>query len=103
MAEPANRATEAPSPPRPSAADAVSLDDVLADWRWVFASTHAGQFEQYRGQHIAVVGRRVLASDTDPMRLRQTVAEQYHVHPERIVIDYVEIGDEVYSPEDWDE
>jgi hypothetical protein len=80
-------------PPPPRSAKEM-LAEILSDWKWIDEETNAGRLSEYRGKHFAVVNRRVLGSDTDPLRLRERIAAEYHIHPERVVIDYMD---------DWDE
>jgi hypothetical protein len=68
-------------------------DEVLKDWEWVFAGLNKGHFSQYRGQHIAVVDQHVVASDRDPLRLRETTAAAKGIEPDRIVVTYVDNWD----------
>lgn len=42
---------------------------VLRDWEWIMQQEAAGAFERYRGQHIAVHDKKVLASHADPREL----------------------------------
>jgi hypothetical protein len=63
---------------------------VQEDWRWVYKELGTDRFDLYGGQHIAVVGQRVLGSGPNTLLLRQRVAAEQHLHPERIVITYIE-------------
>jgi hypothetical protein len=70
------------------------LVEILDDWKWFYSEMEAGRFDRYRGQHIAIVGRQVLGSDSDPLRLRDTIADQHHLHPNRVVVTYIEGEDD---------
>jgi hypothetical protein len=64
--------------------------EVLEDWRWVFKGREEGRFDEYRGKHIAVVGKKVVGSDDNPMQLRYTLADALGLDRERLVIVYIE-------------
>ena len=68
-------------------------DELLQDWLWVYENMGKGLFDTHRGQHIAVVGRRVLASGRDPLQLRERTAVEQNLNPERIAIVYVDMGE----------
>jgi len=70
------------------------LADILSDWKWIYEEIDAGRLREYRGKHFAVVNHQVLGSDTDQLRLRERIAAEYHIHPERVVIYYIDNWDE---------
>jgi hypothetical protein len=49
-----------------------------------------GSFDEYAGQHVAVLAKKVLGASCDPALLRRYLAEKYHVDPERLVFFYME-------------
>ena len=79
---------ETARPPAPGVAD--PRPEVLEDWKWVYEQMRTGGFERYRGQHIAVAGKKVLASASNPMSLREATAKEHHLDPNRLVLFYVE-------------
>jgi hypothetical protein len=80
-----------PSPPPGEDPDAREWDErEREDWRWLFRGRETGLFDQYRGRHIAIVGKKVVGSDDDPLQLRAAVAAALHMHPERVVVAYVD-------------
>src|SRR5260370_37980562 len=70
-------------------ADAVE-EEVLEEWRWVLQERSKGRFDEYAGQHVAVVNRTVLGSSLDPNLLTQYLAEKNNIDPRRIVTFSVE-------------
>ena len=65
--------------------DAVERE-ALEEWSWVIQERGKGRFDEYAGQHVAVVNKTVLGSSLDPNLLRQYVAEKHQIDPRRIVI-----------------
>jgi hypothetical protein len=90
--------TQAPDGTAPAASPAGPLGDergtlpeeLLDEWRWIYQERQTERFDQYRGQHIAVLGKRVWASGSDPELLRDHVALKYQLDPDRLVIAYID-------------
>jgi hypothetical protein len=89
MSHSTNPQSAAP-PLSPSPRGAVALSDILGDWKWVWAELEAGWLDAYRGQHVAVVERAVVAAGPDPWEVRRSAAEALHLDPERVVVYFVE-------------
>jgi hypothetical protein len=64
-------------------------EEILNDWRWIFDARERGDFDPYRGQHVAVMNGKILGSGYDPQLLRELLALKYHLDPERIVTVFV--------------
>ncbi len=79
--------------PALSSRGAVALSDILGDWKWVWAELEAGRLAAYRGQHVAVVSRAIVAAGLDPWQLRRSVVEALHLDPERVVVAFVDDGE----------
>jgi hypothetical protein len=61
-------------------------EEALEEWVWVLQERAKGRFDEYAGQHVAVVNKTVLGSSLDPNLLRQYLAEKHNIDPRRIVI-----------------
>src|SRR4051794_35662020 len=67
--------------------DSVELARALLDdFKWAFEQRMLGSFEQYRGQHIAVVNRQVMGSGVNEDRLVESVCAQHHLSPDRVIV-----------------
>jgi hypothetical protein len=92
--------TSTPPSTAPSGGEAASTSEganradidpaLLDDWWWMAQERAQGRFDEYRGQHIAVLGRKVVGADRNPMRLRSAMAAALNVDPERLVIAYID-------------
>jgi hypothetical protein len=85
----------APRPPAPhDDPDKLPLTpegwEVLADMKWVDDEFHLWHWEPYAGNYIAVVRKQLLGYGPDYLALRERVAREHNVSPNRIVISYVE-------------
>jgi hypothetical protein len=65
-------------------------EDVLEDWRWINQERATGRFDEYAGQHVAVLKQTVLGSGRDSHLLRAYLCEKHHIAPERLVVFYVD-------------
>ena len=60
----------------------------IPDARWYEANASA-LFEQYRGEHVAIMNGAVVGHDWNELRLRRDVARKYNVHPHRFLVVYL--------------
>jgi hypothetical protein len=65
-------------------------EEVLDAWRWIAEERQKGTFDDYRGQHIAVLDRQLLGAGRDPDLLRELLALKNKIDPERLVIAYID-------------
>jgi hypothetical protein len=70
--------------------DSPTQDKDLEEWRWLQEGRRNSLFDQYAGQHIAVVNQQTEASDPSLRRLRQVLAEQHHLDPDSVVTAYID-------------
>jgi hypothetical protein len=57
----------------------------IADARWYEANAPA-LFEQYRGEHVAIVNGAVVGHDWNELQLRLDVAKRYNIHPHSFLV-----------------
>ncbi len=57
----------------------------LADANWVNEHYSLGTFDEFKGQYIAVVDKKVLGHDKNLKRLRETVSRETGISVNRIV------------------
>jgi hypothetical protein len=69
-----------PFPPHPFE------EEIIEDWRWIYEERRRGRFDEFAGQHVAVLDKTVYGSSRDPILLRQYVPEKYNLNPDRLVI-----------------
>lgn len=68
---------------------APTLADVMPDWKWLHDGMADGTFDpeyRYGGLNVAIYDRRVVGTDTNPLRLRLDAARELGLRPERLVI-----------------
>jgi hypothetical protein len=90
--------THDPTPPQPETGRPDSKapepftipEEVLDAWRWIAAEREKGTFDEYRGQHIAVLDCKVLGASRDPDLLCKYLALKYNIDPERLVVAYID-------------
>ncbi len=67
----------------------VELSDegkaALDDRRWVSRQLNLGTFDEFGGQYVAVVGKKVLGHDPDLLKLREVVTAETGIPVKRIV------------------
>jgi Family of unknown function (DUF5678) len=66
--------------------------EVMADWKWVRALMADGSIDpenRYAGQHIAVLNQEIIGHGDNPLLLRVTMARKLGIHPERLVLTYL--------------
>jgi hypothetical protein len=86
----------APTPPKewpptdPNDQSPYPYPEVLEDWRWLFDEVPTPRFDPYRGRFVAVFEKRVLGSGDDEPQLRQTVAAEHNLDPDRLVTMFIE-------------
>jgi hypothetical protein len=79
------------SPPGPLGGEKDALpEELLDEWQWIYQERQTERFDQYRGQHIAVLGKKAWATGSDAEVLRDHVALKYQLDPDRVVIAYVD-------------
>ena len=64
-------------------------EEILEEWRWIFAARERGDFDSYRGQHVAVMNGKILGSGYDPQLLVELLALKHNLDPKRIVTVFV--------------
>jgi hypothetical protein len=75
----------------PSAEESLyPYPEILADWQWLFSEVATKQFDPHRGRHVAVFEKKILGSGKDEPQLRQDIAAQHNLDPDRLVIMFVE-------------
>jgi hypothetical protein len=96
---PAEQAVEVPPPPPTAHAPPAGPvpepfpipEEVLDDWRWAWEMRQKTDlFEPYRGQHVAVVGKKILGASRDTQLLEQVLVEKHQLDPQRIVWVYID-------------
>lgn len=73
-------------PPEPEA--------YLADCRWLQEQWGTRALEPYRGQHVAILGGRIVGQGDGSLGWELDLARALNVHPKRLLIEYV------FRPED---
>jgi hypothetical protein len=61
----------------------------LADENWVNEEYSKGTFDEYRGEYIAVVGKKVLGHGKNPHALRELVSSATGIPANRIVTELI--------------
>lgn len=90
-------APESPAASGPDAGDPDKLPlspegwEYLADLKWINEQFNLGLFEPYMGNYIAVYRKQLLGFGPDLLALRERVAREHNVSPDRIATDYVEL------------
>jgi hypothetical protein len=64
-------------------------DPVMEDWKWIFEQSNRGALRPYLDQTIAVLNRKIIWSGDNSLDLRESLANEHGVDPERIVIFFV--------------
>ncbi len=62
--------------------------DDIPDARWYEANASA-LYEQYLGEHVAILNGAVVGHNWDELQLRIDVARKYNVHPYRALVVYL--------------
>jgi hypothetical protein len=63
---------------------------LLADKEWAYQEYNAGRWEPYRGEYIAIYRKRLVGHGPDLLKLREQVARETGVDPDRIAVIYLE-------------
>jgi hypothetical protein len=83
-----------PGPREPGKEVFLDLDpascELLADMAWTIDEGNAGRWAEYAGDYIAVYHKRLLGNGPRPVELRERVAKQFAVPPDKVAISYVE-------------
>jgi hypothetical protein len=94
MADPVSQADTGPAAAAANGAPAEEelypYPEILADWQWIFDEYGTGRFEPYRGQFIAVYNQQVLGSGPRPSELREAVAAEHHLDPDRLAVTFID-------------
>jgi hypothetical protein len=75
--------------------DANSRPDILKDWKAAFQAAEAGELAPYTGEYVAVLRGRVVAHGESEGEVRSAASREHGVHPERLVLFYVDPGAEL--------
>ena len=89
--QPPNASTASTAPASTNSQSALGEfpEEILNEWRWIFAARERGDFDSYRGQHVAVLNGKILGSGYDPQLLAELLALKHNLDPKRIVTVYV--------------
>jgi hypothetical protein len=79
-----------PSPPRTQSELGPIDEEIVEEWRWIMEARQRGDFDSYRGQHVAVYRQKIWGSSYDPELLREYIALKYQIDPERLVVVYID-------------
>lgn len=81
-------------PPLPPHEDKLKLSSegwaYLADLKWVDEQYNLGHWDQYVGNYIAVHKKQLLGFGPNPLTLRERLAREHDLLPNRVVITYIE-------------
>jgi len=66
--------------------------EYLADRKWVHEQYNLGRWGQYIGNYIAVCRKQLLGTGLNPLTLRERVATEHQLPPDRVVITYIDPG-----------
>lgn len=69
---------------------ACQTDQELDDWNTYYQLLLAGKLGQYAGEFIAVHRGNIIAQGHDPETLRRTVAHQFALPADRVVVPFVD-------------
>lgn len=87
-------AESTPSMPSDEGGDRLQLTPegwaLLADKEWAYQEYNAGRWESYRGEYIAIYRKRLVGHGPDLLKLREQVAREIGVDPDRIAVIYLE-------------
>ena len=67
-------------------------DEVKPEWKWIhglMADAYSGLWDRYGGQWVVVYQQQIIAHGLDPLELEVTKARELGIHPERLVVTYV--------------
>ncbi len=62
----------------------------LAELCWIYDELAAGRLTAYRGQHVAVIDKKVVASDPDFRRLNKRLADELQLNPLKVATCWIE-------------
>ncbi len=66
-----------------------TLDEVLEDWKWLYAQFGTEAMNPYLEHLVAACERKIVGADPeDELALRIRLAKEHQRHPERFVISY---------------
>jgi hypothetical protein len=63
-------------------------DEVMADWRALYAAVNAGEMREHSERFIAFCDGKLVGVGEDQLELRARMARQFRCHPERFAITY---------------
>ncbi len=65
-------------------------DEVKDEWRWIMSQYPLGTWGPYTGTHVAVLNQQIIGADRNSLRLDVLMALRHNVHPDRLVVTYIE-------------
>ncbi len=65
-------------------------DAILADARWLQERWGSVELAPFRGTHVAVLNGKIVGHDANSLRLQLETARKFNVHPQRLVIAYLD-------------
>jgi hypothetical protein len=65
------------------------LGGLLDDMKWANDEAWAGRWFPFMGQYISILNKAHVGTDDDSVALRERVAREHGVDPERVLIDYI--------------
>lgn len=75
----------------------LAKDPNLIDYRAALEAFSRGDLKQYRGQHVAFLEGQMVGAHLDGEALRQEVARQFGIDPERPAVLYVFTSNDVLT------
>ena len=67
-------------------------EEVMPEWKWIRGLMGSGTFDpgnHYAGRWIAVYRQQIIGQGINPLLLEVTKARELGIHPERLVLTYV--------------
>ena len=83
-------ANDLPASQSPAAPSWPTLDELASDSAWAYELGEKYGYNDYQGKHVAILNKTIIGSGTDHVSLRQDLAKRFAVHPERIIILYID-------------
>jgi hypothetical protein len=77
---------------QPGSASPPTLEALLQEWKQANRLLESGELAAFSGQYVAVVDGQVVGHGEHEDHLRQQCANRCGIHPERVVILYVDAG-----------
>lgn len=90
MTETTTAATPEPAAEWPPLSE-LDGDAIFKSFVWFDLAVSRGEFEEYRGRHVAILGEQVIDADPDEDELRRRLLARHNVTPlNRVVIRHLE-------------